>query len=62
MLETTVEVLRAPVAVLGVGGVLIAVGIILSDRRRYYSGGAANPNQRRHEEPSQAHEGAEDER
>lgn len=56
MVETAVEVLRVPVAVLGVGGVLLSVGIILSERRRY-SGGAPRSDQRRYEES-----GTEDER
>lgn len=61
MVETAVEVLRVPVAVLGAGDVLIAVGIILSDRRRYYSGGTPREDQQSIEESSRAN-GAEDER
>lgn len=38
MFETVVDVLRQPLAVFGVSGLLIGIGVIISDRRRYMSG------------------------
>lgn len=37
MLESTVEVLKVPLIVLGVSGILMALGTLISDRWRYLS-------------------------
>lgn len=41
MLETTVEVLKVPLIVLGISGILMALGTLVSERRRYLGDSAS---------------------
>jgi hypothetical protein len=45
MIEATVDLLRTPLAVLGLSGVLIGLGLILSDRRRWLGGFPSSKHQ-----------------
>jgi hypothetical protein len=45
MIETAVDLLRTPLAVLGLSGVLIGLGLILSDRRRWLGGFPSSKHQ-----------------
>jgi hypothetical protein len=45
MIEATVDLLRTPLAVLGLSGLLIGLGLILSDRRRWLGGVSSSKHQ-----------------